>query len=126
MNSKEITYIEISSIVNLRNALKRVKNNVTPGIDGETKQNITEKRLEKLHLDLTSQKYKPTPAKRVAIKKPGGGVRYIAVASNIDKVVQAVILNLFEPIFEPLFLNESYGFRPNRGCHNAMKEIKYG
>ena len=75
---------------------------------------------------MASQKYRPKPSKRIAIPKPGGGVRYLGVSSQIDKVVQGALLNKLEPVFEPIFYEKSYGFRPGKGCHDALKEIKYG
>jgi group II intron reverse transcriptase/maturase len=135
MNNKElkceqknhkITYKDIISIESLNTGLARTKERVSPGLDGEVKKTITEKRLVKLHKDLATQSYNPTPSKRVVIPKPGGGVRYLGIASQIDKVVQGALLNKLEPLFENIFLNVSFGFRPNRGCHNALKEIKYG
>lgn len=119
-------YKDLISIENLKLGLARTKDGVSPGLDGEVKKTISEKRLVKLHKDLAAQSYKATPSKRVAIPKPGGGSRYLGLASQIDKVVQGALLNKFEPLFENIFLNASFGFRPNRGCHNALKEIKYG
>lgn len=124
--TKLITYKDIINPDNLESALKRIKNNVSPGIDGEIKKQITSKRLNELHKELASQKYKPKPARRVSIPKPDGGVRFLGVASSIDKVVQGALLNKLEPVFEEIFLDVSYGFRPNKGCHDALKEIKYG
>ena len=125
-NNKKIIYKDLISIESLNMGLARTKEGVSPGLDGEVKKTITEKRLVKLHKDLATQSYIPTPSKRVAIPKPGGGVRYLGIASQIDKVVQGALLNKLEPLFENIFLNASFGFRPNRGCHNALKEIKYG
>jgi group II intron reverse transcriptase/maturase len=131
MNSKEmknnyerITYGNLISVDNLQKGLARIKSGVSPGIDGEVKKQISEKRLLKLHNDLASQSYKPKPSKRVGIPKPGGGTRYLGISSQIDKIVQGALLNKLEPLFENIFLDVSYGFRPGIGCHNALKEIK--
>lgn len=127
MNTNElIIYKDLISIENLTKGLLRTKNNVSPGLDGEIKKDINTKRLSKLQQELASQKYKPTPAKRVPIPKPNGGVRYLGIASQIDKVVQGALLEKLEPVFEKVFLDVSYGFRPGKGCHDALKEIKYG
>lgn len=125
-NNKKITYKDFISIENLNLGLARAKDGVSPGLDGKVEKTLTEKRLVKLHKDLAAQSYKPTPSKRVAVPKSGGGIRYLGIASQIDKVVQGALLNKLEPLFENIFLNASFGFRPNRGCHNALKEIKYG
>lgn len=125
-NEKSITYKNLISIKNLQQGLARTKSGVSPGIDGEVKKQISEKRLLKLHTELASQSYKPKPSKRVGIPKPGGGTRYLGIPSQIDKIIQGAILTQLEPLFESIFLNVSYGFRPGIGCHDALKEIKYG
>lgn len=121
---KKICYKDIIDLNNLRAGLKRTKTNVSSGIDGETNTNITESRLQKLHLELSLQTYQPKPSKKVCIPQISGGTRYLGVASQIDKVVQAAILNWLEPALEKVFKTCSFGFRPNLGCHNALKVIK--
>ena len=125
-NKIKINYREVISLENLKDGLARTKDNVSPGIDGTTKKQISEKRLIRLHNELASQCYKPKPSKRVSIPKPGGGTRYLGISSQIDKVVQGALISKLEPMLEEVFLNVSYGFRPGLGCHNALKEIKYG
>lgn len=77
-----------------------------------------------MYKDLKSQRFKPTPVKRVNILKPEGGTRPLKVASQRDQVVQASILNKLEPVLENIFLECSYGGRPKQNCHHALKEIK--
>lgn len=120
----KITYKNIIDFENLKNGLKKTKTNVSPGIDGITKANFTEKKLEILHKDLKSQKFKPTPVKRVNIPKLNGEVRPLGVVSQRDKVVQAAILIQLEPVLESIFLDCSYGGRPNKNCHHALKSVK--
>lgn len=121
---KLISYKEIINIENLNKGLARTKGNVLPGLDGEVKANFTEKKIEGLFKSLKSQRFKPTPVKRVDIPKPDGGTRSLGVASQKDKVVQAAILNKLEPVLENVFLDCSYGGRPNKNCHHALKTIK--
>lgn len=123
---KKIYFKDLIGLDNLMVGLSRTKNNVSPGIDGEIKSQINEKRLIKLHNDLACQKYKPTPSKRVGIPRADGGTRYLGISSQIDKVVQGALLSKLEPIFEPMFLDVSYGSRKGRNCHDALKQIKYG
>lgn len=59
------------------------------------------------------------------IPKPDGGVRYLGIASAIDKVVQENLHELLKNLTEPIFSKHSYGFRPNLGCHDALYYIKY-
>lgn len=124
MTVKRISYSEICYIESLKEGLKRLKGNKSLGVDGLTKADISLERLKKLRKDLITQKYKPKPSKKVPIPKPGGGTRYLGIASAIDKVVQATILNLLTPVVEPLFYENSFGYRPNKVCHDGLKEIK--
>ena len=120
----KVSYQDVISFDNLKKGLARTKPNVSPGVDGEVKANFTEKKLESLFKNLKSQRFKPSPVKRVNIPKPNGGTRPLGVASQKDKVVQAAILNLLEPILEDVFLEYSYGGRPNKNCHHVLKHIK--
>ncbi len=86
---------------------------------------MSPRRLRKLYNDLATQKYKPKPSKRIAIPKPKGGIRYLGVASIIDKIVQGAILNFLEPLVDGTFSPSSFGFRPGKGCHDALHAIKY-
>jgi len=121
---KKISYSEICDIESLKRGLDRLKRNKSPGVDGLTKADISLERLKKLRKDLITQKYHPKPSKKVLVPKPGVGTRYIGIASAIDKVVQATILDLLTPLVEPLFYDNSFGFRPNKGCHDVLQEIK--
>lgn len=123
-NQNKIIYKDIINIENLQNGLKKTKSNVSPELDGEIKTNFTDKKLEILHKALKSQKFKPTPAKIINIPKPDGGMRLLGMASQKDKVVQAAILSQLEPVLESIFLDCSYGGRPNKNCHLALKNIK--
>lgn len=125
LNSQNrIIYKDIINIENLQNGLKKIKSNVSPELDGEIKINFTDKKLEILHKALKSQKFKPTPVKIINIPKPDGGTRLLGMASQRDKVVQAAILSQFEPVLESTFFDCSYGGRPNKNCHLALKNIK--
>jgi len=120
----KVSYEEVCDMVNLKAGLKNLKNK-SPGIDNIIKKNIDQKRLEKLQKDLKKQKYKPKPTRRIPISKSGGGVRYLSIASAIDKVVQSVLVRLLTPSLENIFYKNSYGYRPKKGCHDALKEIKF-
>lgn len=109
----------------LRAGLKLVKANVSPGVDGLVKADISNEKLKMLSKSLKAQKYSPKPNKRIPIPKPGGGVRYLGVATATDKIVQAALKILLEPIVEPIFSEYSFGFRPNRGCHDALWHVRH-
>lgn len=113
----------------LRSGFNEVrKNKGAPGIDGVT---ITEfeaclhKELSQLTAELESWSYKPSPVRRVEIPKPGGkGVRLLGVPTVRDRVVQATLKQLLEPIFDPEFSPHSYGFRPGRNQRQAVEAAR--
>ena len=122
---KIICYKNLISFENLKIAGKRVKDNILLDLDYKIREQITKKRLRKLHDELVSQKYKPKPSRQFAMTNSDGSVQYLVIGSSMDKIVQGALLNKLEPILEKKFLDVSYGFRPKRGCHNVFKEIKY-
>jgi len=105
--------------------LKSSPGNMTPGTDSETLDGINLEWFDKLQRELNTNKFQFRPTRRVEIPKPNGkGTRPLGVASPRDKIVQGAMLLVLEAIFEPLFKTHSHGFRPNKGCHSALGEIK--
>jgi RNA-directed DNA polymerase len=111
---------------NLTSGYEKLKNSVSAGVDEVQKFNFKPTDFEKLQKALKLQKYKPKPNRRVEIPKLNGGTRYLGIASTRDKIVQATVKNLLEPIVDPNFSKYSYGFRPGIGCHNALFKIRRG
>jgi group II intron reverse transcriptase/maturase len=112
----------------LTQAFKEVrKNKGAPGIDGVTikhfETNLNEE-LAQLRTDLQNWDYKPSPVRRVEIPKPTGGVRLLGVPCVRDRVVQAGIKLLLEPILDPMFSVNSFGFRPNRDQRQAVEQAQ--
>ena len=101
------------------------KNKGKPGIDGVTLADFEaclDEELSQLQQELQDWTYKPSPVRRVEIPKPGGkGVRLLGIPTVRDRVVQATLKMLLEPIFEPHFSPHSYGFRPGRSQHQAVE-----
>ena len=102
----------------------------TAGVDGETAHYIEAVRgveafLAELRADLKARTFAPLPSRRRAIPKPGGKVRYLGIATIRDRVAQASLKLVLEPIFEADFLPCSYGFRPNRRAHDAVAEVRH-
>lgn len=96
------------------------------GVDGISIQRFTahaDKRIRRLSEQLREGTYRPQPVKRVWIPKGDGKKRPLGVPTIIDRVVQTSIRNAIEPIFEKKFLDCSYGFRPGRGCKDALREV---
>ena len=99
------------------------------GVDGESIQlfaSRAEKRLARLSEQLREGTYEPRAVKRVWIPKGDGKRRPLGVPTIIDRVVQTSIRNAMEPIFERKFAGCSYGFRPGRGCKDALREVVRG
>jgi group II intron reverse transcriptase/maturase len=101
------------------------RNRGKPGIDGvriaDFEANLDEE-LSQLQQELSNWTYQPSPVRRVEIPKPGGkGVRLLGIPTVRDRVVQATLKLLLEPIFDPHFSPNSYGFRPGRSQHQAVE-----
>ena len=120
---------ELSTVERLESGFRRVKKNKgSPGVDGitipEFEAGLIEE-LSRLKEELEGWTYKPSPVRRVEIPKPGGkGVRLLGVPTVRDRVVHATLKELLEPIFEPLFSDHSYGFRPERNQRQAVEAAR--
>lgn len=113
---------------NLNRAYKQVKrNHGAPGIDGMTVDSaaswIREHREELLQ-SIRKGHYKPSPVRRKEIPKADGGVRKLGIPTVIDRVIQQAIAQKLGPIFEPIFSDGSYGYRPRRSAQQAIQKVK--
>jgi len=113
---------------NLLTALKRVeRNGGGAGIDGmlaeELRPYLKENWLE-IREALNQQSYRPSPVRLKEIDKPEGGVRRLGIPTVKDRFLQQAITQELTPLFEPLFSNHSYGFRPGRSAHQAIKQAQ--
>ena len=113
---------------NFNRAYKRVKaNKGAPGVDGMTIEEALPY-LQEHQQELTNRiyrgKYTPSPVRRVEIPKPDGGVRKLGIPTVIDRTLQQAITQQLVPIYEPLFTDGSYGYRPNRDAKGAILKIK--
>ena len=113
---------------NFNRAYKRVKaNKGAPGIDGMTIEEALPY-LKEYQQEITDRiyrgKYTPSPVRRVEIPKPDGGVRKLGIPTVIDRTLQQAITQQLVPIYEPLFADGSYGYRPNRSAKDAILKVK--
>jgi group II intron reverse transcriptase/maturase len=104
--------------------IKGKTGNMTPGSDQMTLDGLNIEWFLNLAEKLKSAKFKFQPARRVMIPKPGKKeLRPLGVSSPRDKIVQKALQTVMEAIWETIFLDSSYGFRPNRSCHSALKQL---
>ena len=112
---------------NLQKAIRKVKKNKgVPGMDKMTVQEVEEwfnQYKEDLISKILNKQYKPMPVKRVYIPKPNGKQRPLGIPTVVDRVIQQAMLQVLSEIYEPVFSEHSYGFRPNRSAHMAMEEV---
>ena len=113
---------------NLNRAYKRVKaNKGAAGVDGMTVEDALPY-LKEHGRELTERilrgKYTPSPVRRVEIPKPDGGVRKLGIPTVIDRIIQQAIAQKLMPIYEPLFAEGSYGYRPDRSAKDAILKVK--
>lgn len=113
---------------NLNRAYRRVKaNKGAPGIDGMTVEQalpwLREHREELLET-IRQGKYKPQPVRRKEIPKPDGGVRKLGIPTFVPRIIQQAIAQQLTPIYEPLFSDNSFGYRPGRSAQMAILKVK--
>jgi group II intron reverse transcriptase/maturase len=104
--------------------IKSNPGNMTPGINSETLSGWGPELISQIISKLANESFQFSKSRLVEMTKPQGGIRPLKVASPRDKVVQRIITDILEAIYEPMFSNNSYGFRPNLGCHDALYHIK--
>jgi group II intron reverse transcriptase/maturase len=110
---------------NLMAALRRVQSNGgAPGVDGMTVEELPEHLREhwpSIREKMEAGEYEPSPVKRVEIPKPGKGTRQLGIPTVQDRFIQQAMHQELSPQFEPTFSEHSYGFRPGRSAHEAVK-----
>lgn len=118
---------KVWKLENLQSAARQVENKGgAAGIDGRSCEEYLKEpdRLRRLQDKLQKGQYQPAPVKRVWIPKLGSKeLRPLGVPTVEDRVVQSAIRNVIEPIFERIFAEHSYGFRPNRGAKDALRRV---
>ena len=113
---------------NLLRALVRVeRNGGAPGIDGMTVEELRpylKRHWPEIRAALDAETYQPKPVLRREIPKPGGGIRLLGIPTVIDRLIQQALAQVLTPLFEPVFSDSSYGFRPGRRAHDAVRKAQ--
>ena len=113
---------------NVQKAWKRVKaNKGVPGIDRMSIEDFPEfarAQWDNIRDSLMAGTYQPSPVKRVEIPKPTGGKRPLGIPTVLDRVIQQAMYQVMMPIFDPDFSEFSYGFRPGRSAHGAVRKVR--
>jgi group II intron reverse transcriptase/maturase len=116
------------TVENLRACFVALDGTKAPGVDGVTKamygQHL-EENLQALHQKLHRMAYRPQPVRRVDIPKEDGTLRPLGISCTADKIVQEMMRRILEAIYEPVFLDTSYGYRPGRNCHDALRRLNH-
>jgi RNA-directed DNA polymerase len=119
---------KIFSRENLQAALRRVQENRgAPGVDGMTVDELPDHlrvRWPSIRTKLEEGKYQPSPVRREEIPKPGRGKRMLGIPTVLDRFIQQAMQQVLSPIFEETFSEHSYGFRPGRNAHDAVKRAQ--
>ena len=125
-NPDEHLLERILSRANMQIAWKRVKSNKgAPGVDKMTVSDFPEfaqENGERIRAAILDDSYQPKPVLRVEIPKRTGGFRPLGIPSVIDRLIQQSIYQVLLPMFDPEFSDQSYGFRPGRSAHGAVKK----
>lgn len=113
---------------NMRRALQRVRRNKgAPGVDGMTVEQLPgylKRHWPKIKQDLLKGCYKPLAVRRKEIPKPEGGTRSLGIPTVLDRLIQQAIAQVLQRIWDPTFSENSFGFRPGRCQHDALRRVK--
>lgn len=116
---------KIVSRGNLMAAYSRVESNKgAPGVDGmpvAALKGYLQKEWLHIREDLLAGRYRPHPVRKVEIPKPGGGTRMLGIPTVLDRLIQQAVHQVLNPLFDPGFSESSYGFRPGRSAHQAVR-----
>jgi retron-type reverse transcriptase len=123
------TFLSLAHLIDeaaLTRAFHRLRKDAAVGIDGITKEQYgqeLEGNIRGLHAKLRMKQWRHKPIRRIHIPKENGTSRPIGISSTEDKIVQEVLRELLEAIYEPIFNDCSYGFRRGRSAHDALRAL---
>ena len=122
-------FTSLASLINeefLERSFHELNKHKATGIDGVSLEEYgiaLKENIHNLHEKMLKFSYRPQPVRRVGIPKANGKTRMLGIPTVEDKIVQRAIAQILEAIYEPAFLDMSYGFRPNRSCHDALEKL---
>ncbi|MFI5333656.1 MAG: group II intron reverse transcriptase/maturase [Chlamydiales bacterium] len=125
----ELKFTSLAHLLNLellKHSLKELNKHGTPGVDGVTVAQFaqnTDANIETLHQELREGKYRADSVRRAYIPKAGGKLRPLGIPTVKDRIVQRAAATIIGKIYEPYFLDVSFGFRPGRSAHDALETI---
>jgi RNA-directed DNA polymerase len=125
----EVSFLSLAHLIDeaaLQRAYHRLRKDAAVGVDGITKEQYgleLESNVRNLHQRLRAMRYRHQPVRRVHIPKERGKTRPIGISSIEDKVVQTAVREVLEAVYEPVFSDSSYGFRPGRSAHDALRAL---
>jgi group II intron reverse transcriptase/maturase len=125
----EVSFTSLAHLLDegaLERAFRRLRNDAAVGVDGITKEKYGEAlavNLRDLHRRLREGRYRHQPIRRVHIPKDKGRTRPIGISTIEDKIVQSAITEVLGAVYEPIFSESSYGFRPRRSAHDALRSL---
>jgi group II intron reverse transcriptase/maturase len=127
--SPQMRFLSLAHLINeeaIERAYSRIRKDAAVGVDGVTKEQYGQElksNVASLHARMKTMRYRHQPLRRVHIPKGRGATRPIGISSVEDKIVQGAIREVLEAVYEPIFYNGSYGFRPGRSAHDALRSL---
>jgi len=125
----QVTFLSLAHLIDeeaLTRAYHRLRKDAAVGVDGITKEQYgqeLEANIRSLHSRLRTMRWRHQPIRRVHIPKGKGKTRPIGISSVEDKMVQDAVREVLEAVYEPIFYDGSYGFRPGRSPHDALRSL---
>ena len=125
----QLQFLALAHLVDeeaLKAAYGRIRKDAAVGVDGIAKEQYGERlddNVRQLHEQLRTKTYRHKPIRRVHIPKDQGKTRPIGISSIEDKLVQDVVRDVLQAVYEPIFMDCSYGFRPGRNAHGALRDL---
>ena len=118
-----ISHFNKKNLISCFHELDRNKARGSDGVSKDKYEENLEENIESLIDRMKKLKYYPAPVREVIIPKGNGKYRPLGISNFEDKIIQSMYAKILSAIYEPIFIEESYGFRPKRSCHHAIKEV---